>query len=76
MNNNNQINLSKRIIEHLRLNKDRRDELDGIVIAIYEKEMKKLSEKIIYNLAEFIAKGIIIENVDQNGKRYYKLIKQ
>lgn len=75
MTTNDQTNLSQRIIEHLRPKEDGRDDLDGIVIAIYEKEMKKLSANIMNDLAELLAKGIVSEYVEEKGKRYYTLIK-
>ena len=70
----NQIYFSQRIIAHLRVKKMEGDDLNGIVLTIYEKEMKKLSEKIIKTLSDLILKKIITEYQHQNGKRFYKLI--
>lgn len=69
----NQINLSNRIIDHLRQKEGRKDVLDGIVIAIYEKEMKRLAENIMKDLADLIAREIINECKNYNGICWYKL---
>ena len=74
MDNNYQTNLSNRIIDHLKQKQDGRDDLDGLVIAIYEKEMKRLTEKIMNDLADLIAKGVVAEYENNNGKRGLKLI--
>ncbi len=71
----NKIYLSQRIIEHLNVKETEGDDLNGLVLAIYEKEMKKLSENIIKTVSDLILKEIITEYQHQNGKRYYKLVK-
>ena len=65
--------LPERIIEHLRLKKETGDDLDGIALAIYQNEMKGLSDSIINNLSDLIESGKIKEFCSKNGKRYYKL---
>lgn len=84
MSSNNRSNLSQKIIGHLSsksINKE--DDLNGICLAIFEKEInnwsdkmfKDLSDKIIKGLSELIDKGIITEYKDQNEKLYYRLVK-
>ena len=73
MENINQNNISEKIIEHLKSKADHRDNLDGIVIAIYEKEMKRLTENIIRNLSTLIKKGIVIQTMNYNDVFWYGL---
>jgi len=63
-----------RITDHLKLMEDKQDDLNGIILAIYETEVKDLSEKVISSLSRLIEKGIVIESKGQNGKCYYQLI--
>jgi len=67
--------LSQEIIKYLNSKDGKSDDLNGIVFAIYKKEMKQLGEKIIESLAELIAEGIITELKKNNEHQYYKLIK-
>jgi hypothetical protein len=78
-----QTSISHKIIEHISsksINKE--DDLNGICLAIFEKEINELSDKmfkdfsdiIIKELSELINKGIITEGKDQSGKHYYKLL--
>lgn len=84
MNSNNQSDLPQKIIEHLSsksINKE--DDLNGICLAIFEKEINKLSDKmfkdfsdtIIKELSELVEKEIITEYKDQNDKLFYRLVK-
>ncbi|HED05070.1 MAG TPA: hypothetical protein ENI61_00115 [Ignavibacteria bacterium] len=83
MNSINQSNLSQKIIEHLNsesINKE--DDLIGICLAIFEKEINKLSDKmfkdfsdtIFKELSELVGKGIITEYKNQNEKLFYRLV--
>ena len=72
--NHRNVDLSEKIIEHLRLKKKTGDDLSGIVLAIYQKELKELSDKILNNLSELIKRGSITEIRYKDGKRYYKLV--
>ena len=67
--------LSHKIIEHLMSKENMQDDLSGLVLDIYAKEMKQLSEKIIKHLAGLKENGIIIEHKDEKGNLYYKLLK-
>lgn len=65
--------LFNRIIEHLKLKKDMKDDLNGITLAIYETEMSKLSERFMITLSHLIEKGIITKSENQDKKIYYQL---
>lgn len=70
-----QIEFSERIIEHLMNREQMSDDLEGIVLGIYDMEMKKLSEKIMESLSGLVAKRKIIEIKGMNGKMVYQLLK-
>jgi hypothetical protein len=69
----NRRDLSQRIIDHLKLKKENSDLLDDIIIAMYDNEMKNLSEDILTSLNDLISKGIIVENKKNDNKTLYKL---
>ena len=63
-----------RITDHLKLKENKQDDLNGIILAIYETEMKNLSQKVIMSLSHMIKKGIVTEFKTQGGKSYYQLV--
>ena len=65
--------LSQEIIKYLNSKDGKSDDLDGIVIAIYENEIKNLTEKIMNELAMLLAKGIITEFKNHDRKNWFKL---
>ena len=80
---NNQSDLSQKIIGYLgskSINKE--DDLNGICLSVFEKEINNLSDKmfkdfsntIIKELSELIDKGIITGYKDQNEKLLYRLV--
>jgi hypothetical protein len=84
MNTNYQSDLHQKIIGHLTsrsINKE--DDLNGICLAIFEKEINELSDRmfsefsdtIIKVLSELIDKGKITAYKDQNDRLLYKLAK-
>ena len=66
--------LTERIIEHLMNKENMQDDLEGIVLGIYDMEMKKLSERILHSLSDLVVNKKIIEIKRKNGKRVYQLI--
>lgn len=66
-------NLSKRIIDHLKINKNGKDDLDNIIISIYDNEMQDLSQKIVQSLSELIKEGIISEDKNNDDTILYKI---
>ena len=79
----NQSALSHQIIGHLSSKSIiQEDDLNGICLAIFEKEINKLSDKlfkdfsdaIIKELSELIDNGIITAYKDQNEKLLYRLV--
>ena len=67
--------ITSKIIDHLKLKEKKRDDLNGIILAIYESEIKNLHYKVAQTLANMIRKRIIDEFKDSNGKTYYRLTK-
>ena len=68
--------LADKILSHLENRSDGKDDLDGLIISIYEKEMKSLTENIMKELAVLITKGIIVEHENHYGKRWVQLLKK
>ncbi len=83
MSSNNRSNLSQKIIGHLgskSINKV--DDLNGICLAIFEKDInglydkmfKDFSDTIIQELSELVDERIITSYKDQNDKLLYRLV--
>ena len=71
------MDLSIKIINHLKGKGNRSLDVDGIIIAMYEeefKEIKVLSDKVLKTLADLKAKGVIKEYFDEEGKLCYELL--
>ncbi len=79
----NQSDISQKIIGHLgskSINKE--DDLNGICLSVFEKEINSLSDKmfkdfsnaIIKGLSELVDNGIITAYKDQNEKLLYRLV--
>ena len=66
-------NIGKEITQHLRKKKDHKDDLEGIVIFFYKKELKNLSDEILSSLADLLSKGIIAELKNSSGQKCYQL---
>ena len=63
--------LSDRIILHLLEQKGNKDDLEGITLFFYEKELKNLSNEILDALADLIAQNLLVESENTDGKKYY-----
>lgn len=59
---------------HLKSKVDHRDNLDGILLGIYEQEIQRLSNRIFRNLGYLISIGAIVEVQNAEGSTYYKLL--
>ena len=70
---NSQSNLSNRIINHLKYRDNHCDKLDNIIIAMYDTEMKNLSNQIVESIADLMRDGIIVEDKKNDDKTIYKL---
>lgn len=67
------IEMTQKIIDHLLSANDQKDDLKGLTLALYNKEIKNLS-KVIYNtLSQLVSKGIIKQVKNHNGRSYFKL---
>jgi len=67
-------NICRRILTHLKSKVDHRDNLDGILLGIYEQEIQRLSNRIFRNLGYLISIGTIVEVQNADGSTYYRLI--
>ena len=67
--------LSRKIVEHLMSKEKMKDDLEGISLAIYESGITNVSKKLNMILSQLISKGIIIQTVDHHNKKYYNLTK-
>jgi len=63
--------LSDGIIQHLLQKKDHKDDLEGITLFIYEKELKNLSNEIMDVLADLVTHDLLVEYEHPEGKKYY-----
>lgn len=68
------MDISRKIVEHLTNKKDGRTDLNGILIAMYEEEIKILPDKVLKTLADLKYRGIVKEYFDEEGRLYYKLL--
>lgn len=65
--------MSDFIIQHLLRKKDHQDDLEGISLFIYEKELKNLSSEIISAINELVSKGLLKELENPSGQKSYQL---
>ena len=61
------------IIQHLLNNKDHIDDIEGISLFVYNKEIKNLSDEILAEILELISNGLVVEREDFPDKKYYQL---
>jgi len=72
--NHTSFDISRNIIEHLMSQDDMQDDISEIALAVYNKEINKLSDKVVDQLTILMHKGIV-ERINQNDRSYYKLVK-
>ena len=72
--NHTSFDISRSIIEHLLSRDNMQDDLSEIALAVYNKEISKLSDRVIDQLTILMHKGII-KRINQNDRSYFKLIR-
>ena len=68
------LDISKNIIEHLMSRDKMQDDLSEIALAVYNKEISKLSDRVVDQLTIIMHKGII-KRINENDISYYKLVR-
>jgi hypothetical protein len=66
-------NICRKILEYLMAKKDYRDDLDGILLGVYEQEIERLSKTTLQNLGYLVSIGIIKEDKNGDGTVWYKI---
>jgi hypothetical protein len=66
-------NICRKIVEYLMAKKDHKDDLDGILLGVFEKEIEHLSKTTLQNLGHLISTGIIEEEKNGDGAGWYKI---
>ncbi len=66
-------NLIDIIIKHLLRKKDHQDVLEGILLIVYERELKNLSGEILTAICDLVSKGILMESKNSSGQKCYQL---
>ena len=66
--------ICQKILTYLRSKLDKKDSLDGILLGIYEDEIRKLSNVIFKNLGYLISIGVIQEVEGPDQKICYRLM--
>ncbi len=61
------------IIQHLLKKKDHKDDLEGISIFVYEKELENLSGEIMSTIGDLVAKGLLKVSENSVGQKKYQL---
>lgn len=70
----NDTDMKQKIIDHLQSIHNQQDDLKGLTLALYNKEMKNLSDVIVNTISRLITTGVLKEIKTKNGNRYYKLL--
>lgn len=53
--------------------KDRKDDLDGILLGVFEKEIERLSKTTLQNIGYLISMGIIEEERNGDGTGWFRM---
>ena len=72
--NHTSVDINRNIIEHLMSQDNMQDDLSEIALAVYNKEINKLSDKVVDQLTILMHKGIVVR-INQNDRSYFKLVK-
>ena len=72
--NHTSFDISRNIIEHLMSQDNMQDDLSEIALAVYNKEINKLSDKVVDQLTILMHKGIV-KRINQNDRSYFKLVR-
>lgn len=54
--------------------KNHKDDLDAIILVVYDSQLKNLSDEILVEIAELLSKGLIKESESHAGQKCYQLI--
>jgi len=66
-------NICKKILEYLMAKQDHKDDLDGILLGVFEREIERLSRTTLQNIGYLISMGIIEEEKNGDGTGWYKI---
>lgn len=53
--------------------KDHRDDIEGILLFLYENELKQLSGEVTTLIRFLLSKGLLKEFENTSGRKYYQL---
>ena len=65
--------ICKEIVHHISIQNDRQDSLDGIILGVFDKKFRGLTDKITKNLSMLISMGVVLEALDKRSKKIFKL---
>lgn len=66
-------NVCKKILEYLMAKQDHKDDLDGILLGVFEKEIERISRTTLQNIGYLITMGIIEEEKNGDGTGWYRV---
>lgn len=69
-------NTCSRIIEYLNSRNDKADDLDGILLTIFQEDWRKYQKELLQSLGQLISTNIVEEVITQKGDRLYRLIQK
>jgi hypothetical protein len=68
-------NICRRIIHYLDAKTEGKDNLNGILLGLFEKEIQHLTRLVLSNVGYLISIGAIEEIKSGNGKKFYQMAK-
>jgi hypothetical protein len=66
-------NVCKKILEYLMAKQDHKDDLDGILLGVFEKEIERLSRTTLQSIGYLISMGILVEEKNGDGTGWYRM---